>query len=96
MTHFHKPRSHGIQYVDRKLALKCAMEGWSHACTEKVFAAERRRQRYAAGGLGPQVSVTITDVGHRTRRDARGRGELYSDELRLPVGVALGFGQASY
>jgi hypothetical protein len=26
VTHFHKPRSHGIQHVDRKLALKCAME----------------------------------------------------------------------
>lgn len=93
VTHFHKPRAHGIQHVNRKLALKCAMEGWSEACTEKVFTAEKMKKRheYAEAGLGPQVSETVTYVGRPARGRSMGRGGLYSDELRLPVGVALGY-----
>ena len=94
VTHFRKPRHHGIQHVDRKLALKCAMQGWSQACTEKVFSEHRLRRRHrfagARGGLGPQTSETVTFEARRPRR-WRGRGDLYTDELRLPVGVALGY-----
>eukprot|EP00802_Teleaulax_amphioxeia_P013127 Tamp_13175.p1 GENE.Tamp_13175~~Tamp_13175.p1 ORF type:complete len:403 (+),score=45.10 Tamp_13175:48-1256(+) len=93
VTHFHRPRAHGIQHVDRKMALKCAMSGWSHACTEKVFAAKARRHNgksHNGAGLGPQVSETVTyEPGRRGR--GMERGGLYSDELRLPVGVALGY-----
>jgi len=38
-----------------------------------------------------QVSETVTYIGQPSRARTRGRGRLYSDELRLPVGVALGY-----
>eukprot|EP00291_Cryptomonas_curvata_P001142 CAMPEP_0172194410 /NCGR_PEP_ID=MMETSP1050-20130122/25566_1 /TAXON_ID=233186 /ORGANISM="Cryptomonas curvata, Strain CCAP979/52" /LENGTH=153 /DNA_ID=CAMNT_0012870217 /DNA_START=131 /DNA_END=589 /DNA_ORIENTATION=+ len=34
---FQRPLYSGVQHIDQRLALKCAAEGWSHACTKKVF-----------------------------------------------------------
>ena len=88
MQRFRKPLSAQIQHIDQRMALQCAAEGWSHACTKKVFN-EARRKRIAAragAGLGPQVSETISYEG------GRGRGSgMYASELRLPVGVALAY-----
>jgi len=83
---FSTSRNAQIQQIDQRMALQCAAQGWSHSCTRKVFAeARRKRLQAASGGLGPQVSETITYV-------SRGRSAgIYGSELRLPVGVALAY-----
>jgi len=89
-TKFHKLHiGAGIQKVDRKAALECAALGWPASCTHKTFSA---RHPHARGGLGPQVSETVSYEPNRGRR-GRDAGP-YSDELRLPMGVALGYHQA--
>ena len=67
---FRQPVYSGIQHIDQRLALKCAAQGWSHSCTKRVFSASRMRQRASSpsssGGLGPQISETVTYEGSRS------------------------------
>jgi len=88
-TTFHKAHaSANIQKVDQKTALQCAERGWPSDCMQKTFDAKTRPN--AEAGLGPQVSETVTFEPGRRGRDAGP----YSDELRLPVGVALSYHQS--
>jgi hypothetical protein len=88
---FRRTMYSGVQHIDQQLALKCAAEGWSHSCTKKVFSEARMRQRAInGGGLGPQISETVTYERHRGRRSPE------DGELRLPVGVALAYHTALF